>query len=233
MINVILADHQPIFRTGTARVLAAEDDIRIVGQPGTCAQMMNAARAFRPHVVVLSRPFLEALPALAKAAREQSFALLMMAEKDDDPAEYSGLGFRGLVYRSVEPAVIVRAVRSLARGASFLHPAHPARHEANDRRLSAGGDTRLSSAELRIIQRVTHGYKNREIALQLNLTEQSVKNALRSVFDKLGVSDRLELALYVLSHKQLSKAVAHSPRPWAWLDSSKIVDRSVYRELAN
>jgi DNA-binding NarL/FixJ family response regulator len=233
MINVILADHQPIFRTGTARVLAAEDDIRIVGQSGSCALMMNAAQAFRPHVVLLSRPFLEALPELAKVAREQRFALLMLAEKSDDTAEYTDLGFRGVIYRSVEPTVIVKAVRSLAQGDSFIQTSYPIQSEAREDFVRAAANPQLTATELRIVQAVTHGFKNREIALQLNVTEQAVKNALRRVFDKIGVSDRLELALYVLSHPLLSKSMTHLPKRWPWVDSSKLAVRGGYRELAN
>jgi len=67
---------------------------------------------------------------------------------------------------------------------------------------------RLSEKELRIVASVAHGYKNREIAMQLFTTEHVVKNALRSIFDKIGVSDRLELALFVLHHRMLAHATA-------------------------
>jgi DNA-binding CsgD family transcriptional regulator len=67
---------------------------------------------------------------------------------------------------------------------------------------------RLSERELRIIAAIVQGYKNREIATQLSTTEQVIKNALRTVFDKIGVSDRLELALFVVHHRILAQATA-------------------------
>jgi len=70
---------------------------------------------------------------------------------------------------------------------------------------------RLSERELRIIAAIVQGYKNREIAAQLYTTEQVVKNALRNIFDKIGVSDRLELALFVVHHRILAQATASVP----------------------
>jgi DNA-binding NarL/FixJ family response regulator len=212
MINVILADHQPIFRTGTARILAVEEDIRIVGQSQSPALMLNAARMFRPHVVMLSSPFLEALPELSTLAREQRIALMMLAEKEDDATEYADLGFQGVIYRSAEPNAVVKAVRRLARGDSFIQPSYPARDEAHANFANDSPNTQLTGDELRIVQAVIQGFKNRQIALHLNLKEQAVKNALRAIFDKLGISDRLELALYVLAHNHLKKTIAQLPK---------------------
>ncbi len=233
MINVILADHQPIFRTGTARVLAAEDDIRIVGQSGSPELMMNAARTFRPQVIMMSRPFLEALPELGRLAREQRIGLMMVAEKEDDATEYAEIGFQGVIYRSAEPAAVVRAVRCLARGESFVQTSYPIRSEAAPPALISRTHTRLTPSELRVVHGVTLGFKNREIALQINVKEQTVKNTLRVIFDKLGISDRLELVLYVFSHKSLSREIARDSKPAPWLDSSKVAMREFYRGLAN
>jgi DNA-binding NarL/FixJ family response regulator len=201
MINVILADHQPIFRTGTARVLASEDDIRIVGQPESCRLMINAARLFRPQVVMLSRPFLEALPEIAKLASNQGFSLMMIAEKGESSTEYVEIGFKGVIYRSAEPSAVVTAVRRLARGQSFVQPDYPASTEGGTDYVSPWPNTRLTSRELSIVRGVLRGNKNRQIGLQLGCSEQVIKNLLRGIFDKLGVSDRLELALHVLHHK--------------------------------
>ena len=201
MINIILADHQPIFRTVVARTLAIEDDIRIVGQPLSPIQMMNAARSFRPHVVMLTRPFLEVLPELSKVAREQHIALMMLAEKEDTAGEYAGLGLRGVIYRSAEPSVMVKAVRRLAGGEKFIQSGYPAQNEVEAAAIPTALNSRLTPMELRIIQAVTVGLKNREIANRLKVSEQSVKNALGAIFQKLGIADRLELALYVLCTK--------------------------------
>lgn len=212
MINVILADHQPIFRAGTARVLAAEEDIRIVGQPVSPEQFMSAVQRFRPHVAVLSKEFLAVLPALKELAKKERTALLMLAEKGEFAPQCVALGFQGVIYRSADPKTVVTAVRRLAEGEGFVQQGCFTTQEVSAHLTGARARDRLSTTELRIINSVMHGYKNREIAQQLGTTEQSVKSAIKTIFDKLGISDRLELALYVLFHKPLASAVAaHTP----------------------
>ncbi len=187
--------------------------------------MMNAVRTFIPHVVMLSQPFLEALPELARLARQRHFALLMLAEKDDDAAEYVDLGFQGVIYRSADPTTAVKAVRRLALGESFVQPSYPVRSGAAADFVSAPPKTRLTPTEIHIIRFVSLGYKNRDIAIQLNLTEQAIKNALRVLFDKLGMSDRLGLALYALSDPHLHKAISRRSTTAPWVKASKATTR--------
>jgi DNA-binding NarL/FixJ family response regulator len=102
----------------------------------------------------------------------------------------------------------VEAVRRLARGQTFLQSANPAEGEISEDLVGARVRDRLTDRELRIVAAVVQGYKNREIAEQLATSEQMIKNALRNVFDKIGVSDRLELALFVVHHRLLAQATA-------------------------
>jgi DNA-binding NarL/FixJ family response regulator len=208
MINVIIADHQAIFRAGVAKVLAVEDDLRIVGQPRTSEQMLNALEHLRAHVLVVSTHFLPDFAEIQALTARNSIATLVLAENGDEASAFVAMGVQGVVYRSINGSSIVEAVRRLARGEAFVHAPNSVVTEISEDLVGMRVRDRLSEKELRIIAAVVRGYKNRDIATQLYTTEQVVKNALRGIFDKIGVSDRLELALFVLHHRMLAHATA-------------------------
>ncbi len=208
MINVIIADHQAIFRAGIAKVLAVEEDIRIVGQPQSPEQLLNAMEKLRPRVLVLSSFFLPHLSELREVAQKNQITLLMLCDNSETASDFMRMGVQGVIYRSASSSTVLEAVRRLAQGQSFLQGPHAAEAEANEDLVGARVRKRLSDRELRIIGAIVQGYKNREIADQLFTTEQVIKNALRNIFDKIGVSDRLELALFVVHHRILAQATA-------------------------
>ena len=217
MINVILADHQAIYCAGMAKVLAVEEDIRIVGQPQFPEQLLNAMERLRPRVVVLASSFQPSLPQVQEIARRRAIAVLMLCDNTETASDFMRLGVQGVIYRSASGTVVVEAIRRLSRGQSFLQGPNSSQVEIDDDLVGARVQKRLTGRELRIIAAIVQGYKNREIAEQLATTEQVIKNALRTVFDKIGVSDRLELALFVVHHRILAQATAsvalHPARP--------------------
>ena len=208
MINVIIADHQAIFRAGIAKVLAVEEDIRIVGQPQSPGAVAELAARLRSHVLILSTSFLPSLAEIQEVAAAHRVALLMLAENAERASDFMRMGVQGVIYRSACGNIAVEAVRRLSRGQSFLQSPNPADADVSEDLVGARVRDRLSDRELRIVAAVVQGYKNREIALQLYTSEQMIKNALRNIFDKIGVSDRLELALFVVHHRILAQATA-------------------------
>ncbi len=217
MINVILADQQAIYCAGMAKVLAVEEDIRIVGQPQFPEQLLNGMERLRPRIVVLASSFQSSLPQVQEIARRYSIAVLMLCDNSETASDFMRLGIQGVIYRSASGSVVVDAIRRLSRGQSFLQGPDCSEIEVDDDLVGARVQKRLTGRELRIIAAIVQGYKNREIADQLSTTEQVVKNALRTIFDKIGVSDRLELALFVVHHRILAQATAsvalHPARP--------------------
>jgi len=208
MINVIIADHQAIFCAGMAKVLAVEEDIRIVGQPQSPEQLLNSLERLRPQVLVLASSFVSMLPELQEVAHKRAIAVLMLCNNNETASDFMRMGVQGVIYRSAAGSMVVDAVRRLARGQAFLQGPNPAQLEIDDDVVGARVQNRLSGRELRIIAAIVQGYKNREIASQLCTSEQVIKNALRTIFDKIGVSDRLELALFVVHHRILAQATA-------------------------
>ncbi len=208
MINVIIADQQAIFRAGIAKVLAVEEDLRIVGQPQSPEQLLNSLEKLRAQVLILSTTFLPALPEIQALAEIRKTALLMLADNAEHAPDFMRMGVQGVIYRSANGNVVVEAVRRLSRGQAFLQSPNPADADMSEDVVGARVRDRLSDRELRIVAAIVQGYRNKEIALQLYTTEQMVKNALRNIFDKIGVSDRLELALFVVHHRILAQATA-------------------------
>ena len=201
MINVILADHQKIFRIGMANALAAEDDIRIVGQPHSVDQLLRALENFGAHVLVLSSAFLGKLEEIKQSAARQRTAILLLEDPGNAVLSQSSPDVNGIMHRSADESTALRCIRHLARGGKVLRFVRDQAIESRRDSIGLRVRQRLSELELKIIRLVVQGCKNREIALQLGSTEQGIKNSLRRIFDKTGVSDRLELALFVLHHR--------------------------------
>ena len=209
MLKLILADNQAIFRAGIAKVLAVEDEMRIVAQAQTPEQMFMALDKFRAAVLVVAGGIPLRLQR-HRAGRQQS----------EDPRRRPGRyrreradatwanGAHGVVYRNVTSAALVDCVRKVARGETWVQDiAVPSELTENDM-VGLRVRDRLTAKELRIVALIVQGYKNKEIASQLGTTEQVIKNYLRNVYDKIGVSDRLELALFTIHHRILNEAAA-------------------------
>lgn len=209
MLKVILADSQAIFRAGTAKVLAVEDDIRVVAQPGAPEQLPGFMGQHPGSVVIISSTFHPDMEAVLRQAATSRNRVVVMAESGQDAAGMLKMGAAGVVYRSVTGPALVECVRKVAAGETCVQDrvaATPAEAEAD--KVGARVRDRLTPKELRIVALVVQGHKNKEIADQLGTTEQVIKNYLRNVYDKIGVSDRLELALFTIHHRILAEAAA-------------------------
>src|SRR5208283_6211404 len=100
MINVIIADQQAIFRAGIAKVLAVEEDIRIVGQPQSPEQLLNSLEKLRAQVLIVSTTFLPSLSEIHELAQIRNTALLILADNAEHASDFMGMGVQGVIYRS-------------------------------------------------------------------------------------------------------------------------------------
>ena len=138
----------------------------------------------------------------------------MLVENTEAASDFMRMGVQGVIYRCASGNVVVDAVRRLVARRIIPASAQHGGCEVSDDLVGTRVRDRLSDRELRIIAAVVQGYKNRDIAIQLYTSEQMVKNALRNIFDKIGVSDRLELALFTIHHRILAQATASvAPAP--------------------
>ena len=208
MNKIILADSQAIFRTGTAKVLAMDEDLRIIAQCTDLDRMLHAITTFPGSIVLFAASLHPDLTQLSALLESMSCLGIVIAENNDTPAPYLQQGFRGVIFRNVSGAALAECVHRVAAGESWSPPQLTQPNSPEEDMVGTRVRDRLTPKEMRIVALIVQGCKNREIANRLNTTEQVIKNYLRSVYDKTGVSDRLELALFTIHHKVLAKAAA-------------------------
>ncbi|HKT89339.1 MAG TPA: response regulator transcription factor [Candidatus Sulfotelmatobacter sp.] len=211
-IRVILADTQAIYRVGTKKIFALEDDIRVVSQAENLGQVLAAVSKFPADVLLfeasISPNSPEAIGEVLKRSQHLKVIVLSPENDEDTTVEYFRRGVRGLLPRNIAPEMLVKCVRKVFAGETWIDNQSVnwviEAYRAQAAQLtSPRPKTKLSDKELLIISCVTQGMRNKEIANEIGTTEQVVKNYLRKVYDKLGVSDRLELALYCIHHRLL------------------------------
>ena len=208
MYRVILADNQPIFRAGAARVLAMEADLRIVSQVSELSRLMSSVQAFRASTVIFStglRPDLQAMGSMLKECGSRG---ILVTEENENIDEAGLLQVNGVIGRSITATALTDCVRRVSRGQRCVQISSKAGENGQDA-VGARVRDRLTPKEMQIVALIVQGCKNKDIASQLGTKEQVIKNYLRSIYDKTGVSDRLELALFTLHHRILAEAAAH------------------------
>jgi two-component system, NarL family, nitrate/nitrite response regulator NarL len=220
VIRIILADSQAIYRVGMRKVFALEDDIRVVAQVDTMENLRAAVQRFPSDIVLLEASLLagttDAIPELVRLAPETKIIVQAIAADESNTVELYRRGVRGIIPRSISPDLLIKCVRKIAEGETWIdnqsvtwvieaYRSHAA--SLTNPRVQP----RLSPKEHAIIYCITQGKRNKEIASQIGTTEQVIKNYLRKIYDKLGVSDRLELALYCLHHQLTPDAPGNMP----------------------
>jgi DNA-binding NarL/FixJ family response regulator len=227
-IRVIVADTQAIFRVGLRKIFALEDDIRVVGQAESLDQTVAAIQKFSADIVIfeaaLSPNPADAVSDLLRQTTSCRLVVVLQEPDQEMTLDLFRRGAHGIVSREIEPELLVECLRKVAQGESWLESravawVMEAYRTQGVRPAGSRPKVSLTPKESLIVSCVTQGMKNKEIALRVGTTEQVVKNYLRKVYDKLGVADRLELALYCLSHRvvegvgQAKPAQTTSPAP--------------------
>jgi DNA-binding NarL/FixJ family response regulator len=207
MIRIILADNQAIFRAGAARVLALEDDMRIVAQCEDITKLWSALESLRNSVVLVASSLHPEVPSLVERAHVVGGRVVLVAENSEQVAGETVRELDGIVCRNIAGVDLVDCVRHVARGQRYIQRANVTALHSTDS-VGARVRDRLTPKEMQIVALIVQGCKNKEIALQLGTKEQVIKNYLRGIYDKTGVSDRLELALFTIHHRVLAEAAA-------------------------
>jgi len=215
-IRVAIVDDHPIVRQGLKKLLTLEEDIDVVGEAENGRQALDLIEEIQPDVVLLDLKMpgmdgLNALQTLQHSPRKVRIIILTASEDKNEWVQAMKLGCCGIVIKQTQPELIVKSIRKVHSGEIWLDSHTTAavmRQFASpgDALAGANGKSRerspLSAREREIVALVAQGYKNKEMAEKMFISEQTVKNHLHNIFDKLGVSDRLELALFAI-HKGL------------------------------
>lgn len=205
-IRILIADRESVFRVGLTKVLGVEDDLRVVAQAEDSAQTVSMAKSFKPHVIfaqgeIIAEGAGDLLARLRKISNETRVVITCSELHKEEALRHVKAGAAGVILKSVDPSLFVKSARKVADGELWLpkqYVTHIAKAlETSGERSLRPADT-LTNREKTIISYIMLGWRNREIADHIDISEQTVKNHLRMIYDKLGVSDRLELVLYAL-----------------------------------
>ncbi len=235
-IRIILADSEAIFRVGMAKIFAVESDLEVVAQTESLPQTLSAV-ATNPAEVILFETGLSPTPAEAvseiarRASPEAKLVLVTQRAGEEETVDYLRRGVQGILNRAISPELLVRCVRKVAAGETWLDKQSVNWVIQAYRTQALQGTAprqqlRLSEKEMLIISGVTQGLKNKDIAREIGTTEQVVKNYLRKIYDKLQVLDRLELALYSMNHRLLEGYVPEPIRAPATLGGARKSERA-------
>jgi len=216
VIRVLIADDHPIVRDGLNKLLSLEEDVQVVGEASDGCEVLDKVQELDPDVLLLDLRMpnldgLSALQALQQTNKRTRVIVLTASEDKNEFVQAMKLGCSGIVLKQTAPELIVKSIRKVHGGEIWLDSNTTAavmRQFAVPGEIGGSGSGKsrerspLSQREREIVQLVAQGYKNKEMAEKMFISEQTVKNHLHNIFDKLGVSDRLELALYAI-HKGL------------------------------
>jgi DNA-binding NarL/FixJ family response regulator len=208
MNKIILADNQAIFRAGTAKILAMEDDFRIIAQCGDTDRLFQTLETFRGATVIFASALKLNLQSFTERVHVQGSRAIVIVENSEPTQPYINAGVDGAVHRCVTGPALIDCARRVARGERGIQGVSTGAGPVEEDLVGARVRDRLTPKEMKIVALIVQGCKNKEIAMRLTTTEQVIKNYLRSIYDKTGVSDRLELALFTIHHRILAEAAA-------------------------
>jgi len=208
MHKLILADSQAIFRAGTAKVLAMDEGLRIIAQCPDLDRMYHSITTFPGSIVLFASSMRPELTRLRMLIDTMGSRGIVIAENTETASSYLQQGFRGVIYRNVTGNALIECVRRVGAGDTWMPPQMMTPDTPEEDMVGTRVRDRLTPKEMRIVALIAQGCKNREIATRLKTTEQVIKNYLRSIYDKTGVGDRLELALFTIHHRVLAQAAA-------------------------
>jgi two-component system, NarL family, nitrate/nitrite response regulator NarL len=215
-VRVILADSQAIYRVGMRKVFGPDSTVAVVAEADSLTALQEVVQRHPADVLLLEGAMItgtaNAIPAVLRHAPQLKIIVQAASTDESHTVDLYRRGVRGIIPRSISPELLIKCVRKIAAGETWIDNQSvnwviEAYRSQASALVNPKNQPRLNQKEMLIIAGITQGKRNKEIAYQLGTTEQVVKNYLRKIYDKLGVSDRLELALYCLHH-QLHKRAA-------------------------
>ena len=212
-IRVLMADDHQIFRAGLRRLLESEPDFEVIGEAGDGEEAVRLSKQLKPDILLLdvSMPRMTGLEALRELEGEVKTILLTASLANSEIVTALQVGARGIVRKESATQVLFKSIRCVQNGEYWVE-----RESVRDlvqtlRQLVTQSEAaakqarfNLTAREMEILSAVVAGCSNKEIAKQFKLSENTVKHHVSNIFDKMGVSTRVELALAAMHHGLVS-----------------------------
>lgn len=197
MISVLIVDDHPVVRQGLRALLEVQDDMTVAGEAGDGPAAISLAESLRPDIVLLDLklPGMDGV-AVLRPLRAAGLRVLVLTSATEPSAAAAAVraGAAGVVYKDIDPAALVRAIRSVHDGNVLLAP------EAIGSLVRGSRADTLTAREREVLAGIADGKSNREIARLLRVSEKTVKAHVSAVLAKLGVQDRTQAAVYAVRH---------------------------------
>lgn len=205
MIRVLVVDDHAVVRSGLKLLLAAEDDVEVIGDAGTADQAITRAELLKPDVVVLDvvmpgRSGIDATPEILQRSPDTKVLVLSMQDDPRYVEEAFAAGASGYVLKEAADAEVVQAVREVAAGRRYVNPQLGARLATTAARERAKEDDPLSDREREVMRLLALGHTNQEIAQLLFVSVRTAESHRAHIMRKLGLSTRAELVRHALAH---------------------------------
>jgi DNA-binding NarL/FixJ family response regulator len=210
--RVVIVDDHTLFRDGLRTILSMEDDFEVIADVESAEDIVELMWETKPDVLLLDIRMpqgsgLDAVPAVVRISPNTTVIVLTACDEMEEHVRAFKLGARGVVLKDSARQTLVQAIRSVCRGETWMDPrmrgvlvAELARSGSDGDGLTIDRDDGLTDRELEIVRLVAAGKKNKEVAELLAISERTVRTNLTSVFQKLGVRDRIGLVMYALRH---------------------------------
>jgi len=206
-IRILIADDHSMVREGLKQLVELEDDIIVVAQAGNGSEAIEKIIEYKPDVVLLdiNMPELNGLEVLAYLRDNEINAdVLILTIHNEVEYLYKAveIGVKGYVLKDSESDVLIRAIRSIYEGDSYIQPnmASLLFKKMNNEETNGAQNSRLTKREIEVLKLITEGMLNKEIAHRLCISEKTVKNHVSNIFKKIEVSDRTQAAVYAIKN---------------------------------
>ncbi len=213
-IRVVVVDDQELFRRGMVMLLSVEDDIEVVGEASDGDEASELAATLVPDVVLLDvrmpkRSGIEACAAIKEVAPSANIIMLTVSDEEADLYEAIKSGASGYLLKDASIDQVAQAVRLVADGQSLISPSMAAKLLEEFKLIASAGSRpdlitpRLTQRELDVLRLVARGLNNKDIASDLFISENTVKNHVRNILEKLQLHSRMEAVMYAVREKLL------------------------------
>jgi two-component system, NarL family, nitrate/nitrite response regulator NarL len=211
-IRILIADDHPIFRDGLRKLLSLEEDFQVIGEAEDGKEAVEMVQKLTPDILLLDlkMPNMSGIGALeALGDKNKTTRVIVLTASEDEAAVVQAMrmGTAGIVLKQTATELLIKSIRKVYDGEIWLDSRMTTavmKEFSQPAPVREPIKTVLSAREREVVALVCQGFRNKEIAEKMFISEQTVKNHLHNIFDKLGVSDRLELALFAI-HKKLNE----------------------------